>query len=378
MKTSSIKKNILHIGIVLLISILFLPGLDHLAYTQTENEKWKVLEEVLMKFAPAARYEVLPVQPGTKGEEDVQYLYEAFGRDDEKVGIILNIAGEDVFKDDYVWLVFSADGKTLTYAGVYNAQGQMTGEIPSTFFQDIYNVRMPIVMDKDIENLNVAEPVLKDLKDGVFRRHMETTDAQNYKDYVEIHVKNGRIVFVAWDAVSTKDDEENRRQASISGELKKEKDELEWARQAYLMQQKLVEVQDPDLIQMSSNGTTDLVPGVTTNIDLFDALVRGCIDDSRLGNVVDPLYPEEENGVSQSNDIPYVSEVRKNTDFASAGEDGVILDSAESENYLYGFSRESIQTIVTTPNECQWYNQAHSLLDALNRGYVFLQSVLDQ
>ena len=89
-------------------------------------------------------------------------------------------------------------------------------------------------------------------------------DKLGYIDYVEIEIEGGVITKVKWDAFNMDPTTENRSAASLSGAY--EVSGLDWATQSYNICHALLEWQDPEKLAMKSDGTTEIVPGVTTNI----------------------------------------------------------------------------------------------------------------
>ena len=132
------------------------------------------------------------------------------------------------------------------------------------------------------------------LNDGVYYAQKLYADNSGYLDFVEMEVRDGLIVSVQWDAFNVDRTTKNKREASltgaysVSGEL--------WATQAYNLCHKLLLVQDPAELAMKSDGTTDIVDGVTINIRPFTELVQECIGYSMQGYTKD-MYLEDLSGV---------------------------------------------------------------------------------
>ena len=124
-------------------------------------------------------------------------------------------------------------------------------------------------------------PVLAGLNDGIYYAQNLEADRSGYIDYVEISIENGFITSVQWDAFNVDMNIKNRRQSALDGVYSVSG--LDWATQSYLLCHALIDVQDPDLLAMKSDGTTDIVDGVTVNIRTFIDLVNECIGNSRAG-----------------------------------------------------------------------------------------------
>jgi major membrane immunogen (membrane-anchored lipoprotein) len=103
-----------------------------------------------------------------------------------------------------------------------------------------------------------------------------------YRDFVFIVVQGGRITEVTWDAVQS-DGGSNRAKASVDGEYVLQDNTYIWAEQAYAMQNKLVQVQDPAKIAIKSDGTTEVVPNVSVTVNAFIKLANQCVEESKAG-----------------------------------------------------------------------------------------------
>lgn len=122
---------------------------------------------------------------------------------------------------------------------------------------------------------------LKGLNDGVYYAQRLFDDRSRYIDYVEMEVENGIITKVKWDAFSTDKTNQDRSEASLKGAYLISG--LDWATQSYNLCHALLECQDPDRLAMKSDGTTNIVSGVTCDIRPFVELSKECIANSQAG-----------------------------------------------------------------------------------------------
>ena len=130
--------------------------------------------------------------------------------------------------------------------------------------------------DDDTENITVPG-----LRDGVYYAQRLYDDRNKYIDYVEMEVQNGMITKIKWDAFCTDRTNKDRSEASLRGAY--EISGLDWATQSYNLCHALLECQDPDRLAMKSDGTTDIVDGVTCDIRPFVELAQECIANSQAG-----------------------------------------------------------------------------------------------
>ncbi|MCR4556712.1 MAG: hypothetical protein K5779_02675 [Saccharofermentans sp.] len=135
--------------------------------------------------------------------------------------------------------------------------------------------------DNREDDENADKPVVSGLKDGVYYAQRLFDDRNRYIDYVEMEVENGVIKKVKWDAFSTDKTNQDRSEASLKGAYVISG--LDWATQSYNLCHALLECQDPDRLAMKSDGTTDIVSGVTCDIRPFVELAKECISNSRAG-----------------------------------------------------------------------------------------------
>ena len=119
------------------------------------------------------------------------------------------------------------------------------------------------------------------LKDGIYYAQRLIDDRSKFVDYVEMEIKGGKITRVNWDAFNLDMTTEDRSYASLSGAY--EISGLDWAVQSYNICHALLKLQDPDRLAMKSDGTTNIIEGVTCSIQCFVDLSKECINNSRAG-----------------------------------------------------------------------------------------------
>ncbi|WP_195573773.1 FMN-binding protein [Paenibacillus sp. 1001270B_150601_E10] len=103
-----------------------------------------------------------------------------------------------------------------------------------------------------------------------------TPDDNGWMYMVQLDVKDGKITAVNWDAANTKTAGDTKKQQSISGEygMKKGGASSEWHEQAKLMEDTLIEKQDPKKIEVTDEGKTDAVSGVSIHVGDFVKLAE--------------------------------------------------------------------------------------------------------
>ena len=142
-------------------------------------------------------------------------------------------------------------------------------------------IPVAFVKEEKTDNDDSDKITVPGLNDGVYYAQRLYDDRSRYIDYVEMEIKNGVIKKVKWDAFSTDKTNQDRSEASLKGAYLVSG--LDWATQSYNICHALLECQDPDRLAMKSDGTTDIVKGVTCDIRPFYELAMECIANSRAG-----------------------------------------------------------------------------------------------
>ncbi|MCR5328541.1 MAG: hypothetical protein K6E12_06810 [Saccharofermentans sp.] len=178
-----------------------------------------------------------------------------------------------------------------------------------------------IDVDENSENFTVTG-----LHDGVYYAQRLFDDRSRYIDYVEMEIENGVITKVKWDAFSTDKTNQDRSEASLKGAY--EISGLDWATQSYNICHALLDCQDPDRLAMKSDGTTDIVDGVTCDIRPFVELTKECIANSQSG------YSKNDYVKGINAMLVYLYE-QDAGDLGIVNEDGHIVFSFEDNPELY-------------------------------------------
>ena len=127
-----------------------------------------------------------------------------------------------------------------------------------------------------VENLGVS---VEDLEDGIYEAQEDEFDSNSgWKYMVTLEVKDGKIVDAVWNGVH-KDGGDDKVTQSINGDygmVEHGKAIAEWHEQAALVEDYLLEVQDPTDIEYSNDeGSTDAIAGATIHVkEFFDLAVK--------------------------------------------------------------------------------------------------------
>lgn len=220
---------------------------------------------------------------------EVSHVYEALTADGSTLGYIIDL---QVFDDSGRSLHFltgiTYDGAQLT--GVRHLADEenpipITTEEMEILARSTVGKQIPVALlpsSQDLIAEAISEPDrLAGLNDGVYYAQALEKDRKGYIDYVEMEIRDGIIIRVQWDAMNVDRTTRNRREASLSGDYPTTGEP--WANQSYNICRALMQLQDPDLLAMKSDGTTEIVEGVTVTVRPFVELAWECIANSRAG-----------------------------------------------------------------------------------------------
>lgn len=391
MTRAKARKMILTAAILAGITLCFLITMNLIILHRENIKTQTVLRAQLFSVLQANTYEELSYAEYMQNYPEVKKLYVGYDRDNQVVGYAIQAEVDTDNGTVSTLLGFSEDGNTLLGLCV-----QSTGLDPqiasqfmaSTFEEQFAGIRLPVALSVDVPDKDDSEvlyPAIEGLVDGSYHAMEEDADSSGYQDYVDIVVSGGRIVSVVWDAIQT-DGGTNRAAASVNGEYELDDNSIIWAEQAYAMQNKLIEVQDPEKIAVKSDGTTEVVPNVTIDVNTFLILAEDCIEDAKAGDTSSSQVGEGTDGTEESQaddniagtdetDITETESVEE--DELSGDEDGYLSDSSglASANYVDGILKEDIATKVSEVSGETITSR--EVISTINRSYLFMLDYLE-
>ena len=352
--------------VFVMVSVLLFAGIDSSLRDAERRDYEQKTIEVLKQISAGSRFEKVLPDSNLLHASFVTDMYVGYGREEEITGYVICISGEGVYKDASVWLSFSPDSAVLLHVSAHDADGVQRSRLESSFLKSLYNIPLPAALEEDVlMAVPVLLPVVPGLQDGEYKRTAEDAEEDGYVDFVEIVVEDGWITAVKWDGIHR-----NTHTGRAEDSLAKEEPgkEAVWARQAYAMEQKLEEIQDPFLIPVKSNGKTEMVSGVTIDVRMFIQLAALCIEDAKQTDSDDTASLSVPDVVVSAQGEQMVSVI------AIGGKDSGILTMSGEQIRLYGFATDKIRTVVH--GETELLDEERSLLLAVNRAYAFLQEYM--
>ncbi len=291
-----IKRLLVDVILIIVISVTaILIGMFVSKRKRNQREQNNYLS-LFMQVLPASGYEKVDTDLVQKYKE-INSIYMALDKDDTALGYVLDIdyfnaKGEEL----HSLIAVSADGsKLIGYKHVGDEVQRIALSDAEIDILASQTVDKPIPMAvnvveevSDSEDENVTS--VYGLKDGLYYAQALKKDNRDFIDYVEIEVKDGVITRVNWDAFNVDRTTKDRSESSLTGAYTVSGEN--WATQSYNICHALIDYQDPDKLAMKSDGTTDIIPGVTCDVRCFVELAKECISNSRHG-FTEEMYIQE-------------------------------------------------------------------------------------
>ena len=336
MTRNGIRRFVFETAVVMLIAALVVIG----GYSISRYEENKRNQTLYIRdFAPvlkASSYEPLNTKI-LKDYPDIKACYLAYDSDHNMSGYVIDI---DKVTDDNksVHLLVGIDYEDSRVTGiqhVYDGDNPLITD--ETAFENVRDCLVgsvipvaitdqgTVIDDDDEENILTG-----DLRDGTYYAQSMTADKDGYIDFVEIEVTKGVITRIQWDAFNVDPTTKLRSLSSLSGAYSVSGDN--WATQSYKVCHKMLELQSPEKLAMKSDGTTQLVEGVTCNIRKFVQLADECIGNSKAAFNKDRYFEALKNIVSRVKD-------RSAEEAGIINEDGYIVISFDDHPEVYTLSK---------------------------------------
>ncbi len=218
---------------------------------------------------------------------EINAVYLGYDENGEPVGYVIDITS---VADDgtSLHLLIGFDYENASITGITRVEDEddtyaMNPNAFASITKKLTGAQVPIAFESEDDVEDIADEVtpVTGLKDGTYYAQTLTDDKNGYIDFVEMEITGGVITKVKWDAFNVDPTTEARSKASLSGAY--EIPGLDWATQSYNVCHALLQAQDPDSLAMKSDGTTEIVDGVTCNIRAFVELSKECIENSKAG-----------------------------------------------------------------------------------------------
>ncbi len=392
------RKLIMNSAILFAFTMAVLLSMNLITNQRLESEKQAGLQKTLGIVLVADNYRKIPVKTDSDTRIGVQSAFAGYDSEGILLGYVIDVMDITETGELLARMSFSPDGENLVSLAVLDDPEDMSlgkedaAVRAAEFTKQFEGIRLPVALVSDLpdENINsTVSPPVAGLQDGTYHEQQEKQDQAGYKDFVEIVVSSGRITEVIWDAIQT-DGGKNRALASVEGEYILDDNNVIWAEQAYAMQNKLIEVQDPAKIAIKSDGTTEVVPSVTVNVNAFVTLANKCIEDSKNGisagtATAAPEATPGDGAVATPTPLPTPtpssaggsSDPTKDTSINFSGsEDGVVKNDQSNtlSDTIDGFPVSSIKTKINDAAGAQ--QSSRVVVSTVNQAYLFLTEYL--
>ena len=287
MNKAKIRKIVFEAVIMIIVSVLFIIGGIYLSNSRKEERRQRQYRQQFASVINCDHYSRLDTNI-IDDYPEISDVYIGYDKEDKPLGYIVDVMASNEYHSQ-MHLIVGIDYESSTINGLVHVKDEaipvmITDEQFEQLKESVMNKRIPIAFTGSTtpEELDEQDDiVINGLHDGIYFAQSVVKDSSGYIDYVEIEIESGRISHVRWDAVNVDPTTENRSDASLSGAYRISG--LDWATQSYNICHALIEVQDPALLNMKSDGTTSVIDGVTCDIRSFVELSDECIDYAETG-----------------------------------------------------------------------------------------------
>ena len=282
MNQSRMRKMIIEMIVIVVISIAAAVGGIYLSASGKEYRRQVSYKEKFVQVIPCDHYELLK-SPFLNDYKDINEVYIGYDSEGAPKGYIMDVSSTDEYGYQ-MHLLVGIDYESSVIKGLVkldDTDNPAAITVPqfNELKESLMDKRIPIAFTDNAEEEQTdtqQDIVINGLHDGVYFAQSVVKDSKDYIDYVEIEIISGRIAHVKWDGVNLDPTTEDRSEASLSGAYRITG--LDWATQSYNACHALIEVQNPDLLNMKSDGTTSIIEGVTCDIRQFVELSKQCIE----------------------------------------------------------------------------------------------------
>lgn len=259
-------KDILSLLIAAVLASGLLWGSDKLTRSLVEKQ---TLEQATAAFAdilPADRFEAL----STAENKPITAAYRAFDKQNRLLGFAVTVKVDGYAGPITVHAALSSDAATVYGIRIgehRETAGYGAGITEETYLAQFKNRTPPFSLAGGT----------RVLQDGVYRASEKSFDSSGFRDFVEVTVSGQEITAVNWDS-EQQNSNETKKSLSRAGEYVMNKTGLPWHEQAEIMEQALLQKQDPSaIVYKADTGKTDAYSGATIAVEPFVRLAASAI-----------------------------------------------------------------------------------------------------
>lgn len=264
-------KPLLSLLAVTAVSAALLFGMDAVTRRVIEQQELRAVQDAFSGVISGDTWQAAD----TAGESDITVAYRVLDADGVLLGYAVTVAVKGYGGEMQVHAALSADATRflgLRVGGNQETQGYGSRVTEEAFYNQFDSLAAPASLDgyTGIEDgtQGGASSAPEAWKDGSYRAEQEDY-VDGYRAFVEITVQGGRITAVNWDAQKEGSDR-TKKQESQAGEYVMTQDGLLWHEQAAVMQDALIDTQDPAaLVYDADTGKTDAYTGVSVSVSEF-------------------------------------------------------------------------------------------------------------
>ena len=330
-------KSLLSLLAVAAVSVALLFGMDAVTRTVIERQELETVKQAFSGVISGDRWEAVD----TGGKADIQAAYRVLDGDGTLLGYAITTLVQGYGGEMQVHTALSPDASRFLGLRVgenKETQGYGSRVTEEAFYSQFNSLAAPASLDgytgmDGTGNGGASSPSAQEMKDGSYRAE-QASYVDGYQYFVEITVQDGRITAVTWDARKEGADT-TKKAESEAGNYVMTEDGLLWHEQAKVMEDALIEAQDPaSLVYDADTGKTDAYTGVSVGVSEFVKLASEALETAGASESGNGAGDSVENAATGSGEVDGVTG-------ATTSSKAVVKAANRAYEFAAGLAREN-------------------------------------
>lgn len=279
---NSFAKTLISLSVTAVVSVGLLWGGDLLTRRWIARQDSEQVRETFGEFWDTAHFESV----NTSEVAHVTGAWKALDDEDRLIGYAVTTEVQGYGGKIEVHTAIAADRRTVK--GIRIGSHQETpgygARVTEPSFTDQFSARrQPFYLDTGKQRTT--------LRNGTYRAAEETYDSSGFRNVVTLTVSEGKITAVEWDA-EQQNGTTTKKDLSEAGEYVMSETGLPWHKQAEIMENALLSLQDPArILYQPDTGKTDAYTGATITVSPFILLAGDALEmaKSTEGSAIDGI-----------------------------------------------------------------------------------------
>lgn len=275
MNKNKIAKNAVVIVLILIVLVIIYYGFTSFSAKRTESAPSTEEERTVAGLLDAETFEKVDIEAIGAPYDEINAVYKGMDGNEKVIGYVAFLTIDGYGGPMNVNVATDEKGEKILNLRIGDNnenEGYKEKIEDKSFYGQFTGVSLPVTLLESAQILDSNG----DLMDGTYTAKEEKPDEYGFIAEVEMKIADKKIASVTWDEKNSQED--SKKNLSIKGDYTLEESGLLWHEQAALMEDFLVQVQNPKEININQEGRTTDVEGVTMPVNRFLLLAHDCYD----------------------------------------------------------------------------------------------------